>query len=398
MVLFKFISNRKYFKVIRIIFICVFLLNCHFNKEIIKYSSNLHFIKECDKIEDYLKLCDNRLIKLNNKKKYKLPKISIISPVYNRGKYLFRFIKSLQNQNFNEIEIILIDDCSIDNTKTLIKNYKEVDKRIILIQNNKNKGTFASRNIGILKSKGEYLMLPDPDDILEQGCLKYFYNLAKKNDYELIRFNIYIGNRHIYFNNHIKLLKSIPIYQPQLSTYLFYSLNILRQTDYNVWNKFIKREALIKALNYFFFDIFLFMTYFEDGVLNYFLYKVSKSFYLKKKIGYYYIKNRDSITIKKKNIINVKFTFYYLKYVFEYSKNTKYEKDMSNALFKRIAILRNINNRILKINKDFNFYLDIIDEFLENEFISNNNKNYLRKTKANVLKAQKINNIIKKIG
>ena len=136
------------------------------------------------------------------------------------------------------------------------------------------------------------------------------------------------------------------------------------------------------------------MTYFEDGVLNYFLYKVSKSFYFKKKIGYYYIKNRNSITRKKKNILNVKFTFYYLKYVFEYSKNTKYEKDMSNALFKRIAILRNINNRILKINKDFNFYLEIIDEFLENEFISNNNKNYLRKTKANVLKAQKINNNI----
>jgi len=392
MILFKLISNRECFKGIRIIFICTFFLNCYFNKEIIKYSSNLHFIIECEKIEDYLKLCNNQLIKLNNKKKYKLPKISIISPVYNRGKYLFRFIKSLQNQNFNEIEIILIDDCSIDNTTTLIKNYKEFDKRIILIKNNKNKGTFASRNIGILKSKGEYLMFPDPDDILEQGCLKYFYNLAKKNDYEVIRFNIYIGNRHIYSNNHIKLLKSIPVYQPKLSTYLFYSLNILRQTDYNVSNKFVKREALIRALNYFFFDMFLFMTYFEDGVLNYFLYKVSKSFYLKKKIGYYYIRNKDSITSKKKNILNIKFTFYYLKYVFEYSKNTKYEKDMSNDLIKRIAIRRNINKRILSINKDFNFYLDIIDEFLKNEFISNNNKNYLRKTKANILKAQKINN------
>ena len=392
MILFKLISNRKCFKGLRIIFICISFLNCYFSKAIIKYSSHLHFIIECNKIEDYLKLCNNQLIKLNNRKKYKLPKISIISPVYNRDKYLFRFIKSLQNQNFNEIEIILIDDCSIDNTKTLIKNYKEIDDRIILIENHKNKGTFASRNIGILKSKGEYLMFPDPDDILEQGCLKYFYNFAKKNDYEMIRFNIYIGNRHIYTNYHIKLLKSIPIYQPQLSTYLFYSLNILRQTDYNISNKFVKREALIKALNYFFFDKFLFMTYFEDGVLNYFLYKVSKSFYLKKKIGYYYIINKDSITTKKKDNLNVKFTFYYLKYVFEYSKNTKYEKDMSNALFKRIAIRRNINNRILKINKDFNFYLDIIDEFLENEFISINNKKYLRITKANVLKVKKINN------
>ena len=70
-------------------------------------------------------------------------------------------------------------------------------------------------------------------------------------------------------------------------------------------NKFVKREALIKALNYFFFDIFLFMTYFEDGVLNYFLYKVSKSFYLKKKIGYYYIKNKDSITSNKTNKLTI---------------------------------------------------------------------------------------------
>jgi glycosyltransferase involved in cell wall biosynthesis len=337
-----------------------------------------------------LKLCNNQLIKLNNKKKYKLPKISIISPVYNRGKYLFRFIKSLQNQNFNEIEIILIDDCSIDNTKTLIKKYKEVDKRIILIQNNKNKGTFASRNIGILKSKGEYLMFPDPDDILEQGCLKYFYNLAKKNDYELIRFNLYIGNRRIYSENHIKHLKSKPIYQPQLSTYLFYSLNILRQTDYNVSNKFIKREALIKALNYFCSDIFLFMTFFEDGVLNYFLYKVSKSFYLKKKIGYYYIKNKDSITSKKADILNVKFTFYYLKYVFEYSKNTKYEKDMSNVLFRRIGKWRKIKERVINIKNDYDFYLDVIDKFLNNKFINNNNKIYLRQTRRNLLKAQKV--------
>ena len=116
MILFKFISKKKFFNGIRIIFICAFFLNCYFNQEIMKYSSKFHFIKECYKIEDYLKLCSDQLIKLNKKKKYKSPKISIISSVYNRGKYLFRFIKSLQNQNFNEIEIILIDDCSIDNT------------------------------------------------------------------------------------------------------------------------------------------------------------------------------------------------------------------------------------------------------------------------------------------
>ena len=126
-------------------------------------------------------------------------------------------------------------------------------------------------------------MLPDPDDILAQDSLIYFYNLAIKNDYELIRFYIYTGNKNIYFHHHVIHQQSRPVYQPELSTYLFYALKILRQIDYNVSNKFVKREALIRALNLIETDIFLYIINFEDGILNYFLYRTSKSFYLKKK-------------------------------------------------------------------------------------------------------------------
>ena len=232
-------------------------------------------------------------------------------------------------------------------------------------------------------------MLPDPDDILEQNCFKYFYNLAKKNNLELIRFYIYTGNKKIYFYQHVFPLKSRIIYQPELSTYLFYAQKYLKQIDYNVSNKFIKREALIRALNYISNDIFLYMINFEDGVLNYFLYRSSKSFLLKKRIAYYYIKNYDSIKKKKINIVDVKFIFLHLKFVFEFSKNTKFEKDMSNILFRRIAIWRNIRKRILFIKEDFDFYFDIIEKFLNNEFINNNNKIYLRQTKNNLIIAQK---------
>ena len=61
---------------------------------------------------------------------------------------------------------------------------------------------------------------------------------------------------------------------------------------------------------------------------------------------------------------------------------------MSNKLLRRIGIWRNIKNRTLLIKSDFKFYLDIIDEFLSNEFINNNNKRYLLETKENLLKAQ----------
>ena len=62
---------------------------------------------------------------------------------------------------------------------------------------------------------------------------------------------------------------------------------------------------------------------------------------------------------------------------------------MSNILFRRIGIWRNIKERVFSLKNDFDFYLNIIDEFLNNEFINNNNKHYLMQTKNNILKVQK---------
>ena len=114
----------------------------------------------------------------------------------------------------------------------------------------------------------------------------------------------------------------------------------------------------------------MYINYFEDGILNYFLFRASKSFYFAKKIGYYYIINNESITTKKFNSSDLKYIFWHLKFVFEHSKNSKYDKDMSNILFRRIGIKRNIKKSVLFISNDFNFYIDIIDEYLENEFIN----------------------------
>ena len=382
-------GKKKIINCIRIVIIIFLFLNNYFNKNSSTFIGNKNYIKEFNKIEDYLKLCKSELIKIKKIKKYINPKISIVSPIYNRGKYVQRFIKSIQNQSFKDIELILVDDCSNDNTNILIKKYQLEDNRIILIKNKKNKGTFASRNLGSLKTKGQYIMFPDPDDILEQTCLHYFYNLARKNNYELIRFHIYLGKKKIYFGKHIFQLPSKPIYQPELSTYLFYASKFIFQIDFNVSNKFIKREALFRALNYISDNLYLYITRFEDGILNYLLYRVSKSFFFSKKIAYYYIINRDSITKKKYKISDLKCTFWYLKFIFEYSKNTKYEKNMFNTLFRRIVIKRNVIHSIINISNDFYFYIDIIDSFLNNEFIDNKNKKYLTNIRKKLKKKEK---------
>ena len=220
------------------------------------------------------------------------PKISIISPVFNTGKFAIRLLRSIQYQNFNDIEIILIDDCSIDNSLELIKIYQKEDHRIKLIKNKRNKGTFSSRVLGILKSKGNYIIMPDPDDILLENSLKYFYNFSKKYDFELLRFNLYLSYGNTFFEGITKNLESRPIYQPELSSYLFYGMGFLKQIDFNISNKFIKREALLRALNIFpQEDLNLYMSRLEDGLLNFVLYRTAKSLFFLKRFGYYYIRN-----------------------------------------------------------------------------------------------------------
>ena len=357
-----------------IISLCLILERLNFHL-IIKTST----LDDMKYIELYLQFCKNDNISEKNFSEIKkFPKISIISPIYNRGEYLSRFLKSIQYQNFNDIEIILIDDYSSDNTVDLIKKYQFIDKRIILLKNKQNFGTFKSRNLGILKSTGEYSILPDPDDILSQDCLKVFYVFATKYNYEMLRFNLYVGRNNIFFPDCANPTPSRAVFQPELQTFLFYATKILRQIDFNVSNKFVKREALIRALNMLSKEYLnMYMTNFEDGILNYMLYRVVKSFYFLKKIGYYYIRSPHSITIKGFTSNTIKFIFIHLNIVFEYSKNTLFEKNMFNILFKRLVIRKNIIRRIRLMKGDLKFYFTAIENFLDNEFVSINNKKYL---------------------
>lgn len=354
-------------------FIIVFIIITYFLESYIKFK----------KIDNFYEFCNNYKPAIKKKYKKKInPKISIISSVYNREKFLLRFINSIQNQDFNNLEIIFIDDCSKDNSVNLIKQLQEDDERIILIQQKNNKGTFISRNLGALFSRGDYLIFPDPDDILSRNILKYCYNFVEKYHYEMIRFNIYIGNGNIFVNNIIKGIKSRPVYQPELSTYLFYAKGFLSQIDFNLSNKFIKKKAYIRALNCLSnFYLNLYLVSFEDGIMNYILYRIVKSFYFIKKIGYFYIINNQSITINISKILqkNLKSIFVYLKIVFEYTKNTKYEKDIANWLLNDLSKNYNEFNDFIILAKNAKFYNDVINKYLENDFITNLNKNKLKK-------------------
>ena len=316
-------------------------------------------LSDFNNLEKYFLLCNStKLINKEKNKKINNPKVSIISAVFNRENYLLRFIRSIQNQNFKDIELIFVDDCSKDNSVKIIEKNKKKDERIILIKHKKNKGTFISRNVGVLNSKGKYIIIPDPDDILSRNIINFCYNFLETFNYEMLRFNLYMGNRNIFFYDLVKYLKSKPIYQPELSTYIFYGKGTLTQIDFNISNKFIKREAYIRALNSinkFYLNIY--MTFSEDGLMNFILHRSVKSLYFIEKIGYYYLVNKQSICYSNTKSIKLllKFNFFYLKVIFEYSKNNKYEKDMLNYFFYNSFKEENFTNYKEYFINDYNF-------------------------------------------
>ena len=81
------------------------------------------------------------------------PKISVIIPVYNRENYISNAVRSCQNQKMKDIEIIIIDDLSTDNSVKVIKELRKEDPRIQLITNKKRKGTFNNRYVEFLQQK-----------------------------------------------------------------------------------------------------------------------------------------------------------------------------------------------------------------------------------------------------
>ena len=381
----KKLKKNNYFIIKNIIFFIQIFIIIIKNKlyfKTILFCKNLYFFierqKEYRNIENFLKISSNvKRTKKGKNKKIKVPKISVISPLFNSQRYILRFINNIHHQSFNNIEIILIDDCSKEEIKKKLEDYLIEDERISLIKNKKNKGTFASRNLGILFSKGQYIIIPDPDDIISRNILKICYKYAEKYNYELIRFNTYKGNNVVNFND--TFIKKKLIHQPELSTYIFNEKDKFEIIDFWVSNKFIKKETYIRSLNSLNNNfIYSYIKNAEDVMMNFILHRVAKSLFKISNVGYYHIKNSQSLsnTLFPETKLKLKFSLILLKLIFDYSKNTKNEKDMSYNFYPIFKFL-NIPNQISLFKKDFNFYKNFIKSFIMCKFISKENKRIL---------------------
>lgn len=128
------------------------------------------------------------------------PKISVIVPVYNSEKYLAATLETILNQNFQDFELLLIDDGSTDESGAICDEYEKKDRRIIVIHQ-ENAGICAARNRGLQEAEGIYITFCDNDDIYLSGLLKDNYELAEQYNADVVRFSrccmVYKNNQKI---------------------------------------------------------------------------------------------------------------------------------------------------------------------------------------------------------
>ena len=114
-----------------------------------------------------------------------MEKISIIVPVYKVEKFLDRCVESIKNQTYKNLEIILVDDGSPDNSPKMCDDWSKKDERIKVIHK-KNGGLSDARNLGIDQSSGDFLMFVDSDDYLDKTTCEKLYNLLKTNNADFV--------------------------------------------------------------------------------------------------------------------------------------------------------------------------------------------------------------------
>ncbi|MDR2685846.1 MAG: glycosyltransferase family 2 protein [Rickettsiales bacterium] len=116
----------------------------------------------------------------------KRPKVSIIIPNYNNAKYLPACLDSVQAQAFDDMEILVIDDCSSDGSERVIRSYAARDPRISYYKMNKNSGVGAVRNFGMDTAAGEYVFFLDSDDLIVPGTITDQVRIAESLEADIV--------------------------------------------------------------------------------------------------------------------------------------------------------------------------------------------------------------------
>jgi len=281
-----------------------------------------------------------------------MDKISIIIPTYNSGKYIKRCLDSVCNQTYKNLEIIIVDNGSKDNTVQLCQEYEKKDSRIISVQTDV-KGVSVARNKGLEIASGKYIQFIDSDDAVKEDMISKLYDNMKKTNadvvicgYEYVRENSVENHKLCNHKSGVEDMLTSFLCKPQYEGLFNY-----------LWNKLYKSEIIKENGVKFNEDI----TLAEDALFNMELYRCCENFTYIEECLYLHYDNQDSLEKQKKDIYVLKDTYFNIgkKYEQLYNNlglNEKYKGMIGNKyLYYSIVLLDTLclENNDSKLQKQF---------------------------------------------
>ena len=282
--------------------------------------------------------------------------ITVVINVYNGEKYIKKCLEQILNQTYKNLEILVINDGSTDNTLNIINKYK--DKRIKVITTN-NLGLSLSRNVGLDNAKGEYLYFIDVDDLVTEDIIEYLYNLCKKNKSLISTCRCKDINKYELDASNDEEEKIEVLTEEEMLKKVLLSKN--REVAF--WNKLIHR-SVVKDLR------------FEDRIINDYvltyklILKSDKTVY-SNLIKYFHYENKESISNKKELDFNRNCDRYKVCIErYNYIKNI-YPNMIENeiAMLQCIARLYRIKNNDIKVYLKENNALKLYKELYSKEVL-----------------------------
>lgn len=284
-------------------------------------------------------------------------KVSVIVPVYNTSLYLSKCLNSLVNQTLKDIEIIVINDGSTDNSLEIINGFKKDNKNIVVI-NDSNHGQGFARNRGIELAKGDFITFVDSDDFIDYDMLEKMYKVSK--DYDVVVCDI-----NKVFENKIQVFKNYNKYSKEDNKNLMISHQgpVAR----------LYRKELFKDIR------FLEGVYYEDlGMIPVLSQNVNKVKYIEEAMYYYLIRNNSTMKQKKYNK-KLEDIFTVIEYLNK-EIDEKYKEELEYIYIEHLlysASLRFIDfNRKDIINKINLIIKDKFPNWKNNKYLKNKSKKF----------------------
>ena len=310
-----------------------------------------------------------------------IPAVSIIIPMYNTEKYIGECLDSILAQTFTDFEVIVVDDCSTDNSAAIVESYiPKFDNRLRLIKSKKNSGVCSvPRNVGVRLARGEYLMFVDSDDAITKTAIEQLYALVKEFNSDVVACEKWFQSSADgdMSDKHSLKITSAPtirfINHPTLiSNDMTQRITKLKnfQFIWNVWSKIIRRNFLLEN------DLEMINAIHEDVAYTICLVCSAKNYVIVPNVVNYYRLISNSLSHRQQNIPkyihkHITTLIASFDYVDKFLSKQQFFQQNPELKYQALDVLmREFTNNLLPIYLQIPAY--VIENFIRAEFEHSN--------------------------